>query len=37
MDTRRVCASGPRVVVSGLHRDSFAYSVPYEDGQLKSW
>src|SRR5262249_753998 len=28
--------SGPRVAVSGLHRDSFAYSAPYEDVQLKS-
>jgi hypothetical protein len=31
-----LCASGPWVVVSGLYRDSFAYSAPYEDGQLKS-
>ncbi len=31
-----LCASGPRVAVSGLHRDSFAYSAPYEDVQLKS-
>ena len=29
-------ASGPRVAVSGLHRDAFAYSAPYEDVQLKS-
>ncbi len=31
-----LCASGPRVAVSGLHRDSFAYSAPYEDVRLKS-
>ena len=31
-----LCASGPRVAVSGLHGDSFAYSAPYEDVQLKS-
>src|SRR5262249_39320208 len=31
-----LCASGPRVAVSGLYRDSFAYSAPYEDVQLKS-
>ena len=31
-----LCASGPRVAVSGLHKDSFAYSAPYEDVQLKS-
>ena len=31
-----LCASGPRVAVSGLRRDSFAYSAPYEDVQLKS-
>jgi len=31
-----LCASGPRVAVSGLHRDAFAYSAPYEDVQLKS-
>jgi peptide/nickel transport system substrate-binding protein len=31
-----LCASGPRVAVSGLQRDSFAYSAPYEDVQLKS-
>jgi peptide/nickel transport system substrate-binding protein len=31
-----LCASGPRVAVSGLQADSFAYSAPYEDVQLKS-
>jgi peptide/nickel transport system substrate-binding protein len=31
-----LCASGPRALESGLHRDSFAYSAPYEDVQLKS-
>ena len=31
-----LCASGPRVAVSGLHMDSFAYSAPYEDAWLKS-
>lgn len=31
-----LCASGPRVAVSGLHGDSFAYSAPYEDVRLKS-
>jgi peptide/nickel transport system substrate-binding protein len=31
-----LCASGPRVAASGLHRDSFAYSAPYEDVRLKS-
>jgi len=31
-----LCASGPRVAVSGLHRDAFAYSAPYEDVRLKS-
>jgi hypothetical protein len=31
-----LCASGPRVVVSGLYRDLFAYSAPYEDVRLKS-
>jgi peptide/nickel transport system substrate-binding protein len=31
-----LCASGPRVAVSGLHTDSFAYSAPYEDVRLKS-
>ena len=35
-ETAFLCASGPRVAVSGLHRDSFAYSAPYEDVQLKS-
>ena len=31
-----LCASGPRVAVSGLQADSFAYSAPYEDVRLKS-
>jgi len=31
-----LCVSGPRVAVSGLQPDSFAYSAPYEDVQLKS-
>jgi peptide/nickel transport system substrate-binding protein len=31
-----LCVSGPRVAVSGLHTDSFAYSAPYEDVRLKS-
>jgi len=31
-----LCVSGPRVAVSGLHADSFAYSAPYEDVRLKS-
>lgn len=31
-----LCASGPRVAVSGLHGASFAYSAPYEDVRLKS-
>lgn len=31
-----LCASGPRVAVSELHVDSFAYSAPYEDARLKS-
>jgi len=29
-----LCASGPRVAVSGLHVKSVAYSAPYEDVQL---
>jgi hypothetical protein len=29
-------ASEPRAAVSELHRDSFAYSAPYEDVRLKS-
>lgn len=31
-----LCASGSRVAVSGLHRDAFAYSAPYEDVRFKS-
>ena len=31
-----LCASGPRVAVSGLQGDSFAYSAPYEDVRLTS-
>jgi len=31
-----LCASGPRVAVSGLNMRSFAYSAPYEDVRLKS-
>jgi hypothetical protein len=32
-----LCASGPRVAVSGLHRiKTFAYSAPYEDVQWQS-
>jgi ABC-type transport system substrate-binding protein len=31
-----LCASGPWVAMSGLRRDSFAYSAPYEDVRLKS-
>jgi ABC-type transport system substrate-binding protein len=31
-----LCASGPRLAVSGLHGDSFAYSAPYEEVRLKS-
>jgi peptide/nickel transport system substrate-binding protein len=31
-----LCASGPRVAVSGLQPDSFAYSAPYEDVRLTS-
>ncbi|MGE3540652.1 MAG: ABC transporter substrate-binding protein [Candidatus Tectimicrobiota bacterium] len=31
-----LCASGPRVAVSGLHAGAFAYSAPYEDVRLKS-
>lgn len=30
-----LCVSGPRVAVSGLHGESFAYSAPYEDVRLK--
>ena len=31
-----LCASGPRAAVSGLRKDSFAYSAPYEDVQVQS-
>ena len=30
-----LCASGPRVAVSGLNVKSFAYSAPYEDVRLQ--